>query len=131
MLTTENLLFLGHFHFVTETRRLSRTGRNSLFILYTYFSARQRHYSEKFISFYKKAHGLIHRQYSLKRKKLIHHPLERKVELDGTRGLDFVEFNLVAEGLFVDLGDGSKAHDAVENAVAHGKFRDRGLFHEA
>ena len=118
MLTTENLLFLGHFHFVTETRRLSRTGRNSLFILYTYFSARQRHFSEKFISFYKKAHGLIHRQYSIKRKKLF-------------QGLDLVEFYLVAEGLFVDLGDGSKAHDAVENAVAHGKFRDRGLFHEA
>ena len=95
------------------------------------FEALTPHFPEKFISFYKKAHGLIHRQYSIKRKKLFHHPLKREVELDSTRGFNLVEFNLVAEGLFVDLGDGSKAHDAVENAVAHGKFRDRGPFHEA
>ena len=52
MLTTENLLFLGHFHIITETRRHSRTGIFSLSILYTFLLATQHRIFPKFISFY-------------------------------------------------------------------------------
>ena len=62
VLTAKDLLFLGHFLIITETRRFSRTGRISLSRLYTYFSARQCYFFKKFISFYKKNTCLRTRQ---------------------------------------------------------------------